>query len=183
MHRNNILDLLNNYHPCDEAEIKYKKEMINFVVSNEHCFQRSNQLGHMTASGWLLNQSGDMVLLMHHKKLNEWYQFGGHADGDFDLLQVAIKETQEESGIFNIAAIKESIFDIDIHYIPEYKGVPPHMHYDVRFLLQMQNNQVESKNDESIALGWFSKNLEDFPNHSPSMMRMFKKWLLIENKK
>lgn len=159
------------------VEIEYKKEMINFIIHNNNCFERLNLAGHMTASGWLMNQEGDEVLLMHHKKLNEWFQFGGHADGDSDLFKVAIKETQEESGIVNIMPVMSDIFDIDIHVIPEYQGIPAHLHYDIRFLLQIQNNDKEQKNEESYELAWFTKDINNFPNKKPSMMRLFEKWL------
>jgi 8-oxo-dGTP pyrophosphatase MutT (NUDIX family) len=145
MHRNNLLDLLYNYHPDNDLEIQYKKDIIDFVLTNENCFERSNVKGHMTASGWLINQNGDKVLLMHHRKLNEWLQFGGHADGETDLLQVAIKETQEESGIIDIKPVMTEIFDIDIHYNEKLNEVPAHIHYDIRFLLQLQKDEKEKK--------------------------------------
>ena len=180
MNTKKILNLLHNYYPHDLNEIEYKKEIINFIINNENCFQRYNLSGHMTASGWLINKTGDLVLLMHHTKLNEWFQFGGHADGDSDLLKVAIKETQEESGLLNVSPVMETIFDIDIHAIPEHKNVPPHLHYDIRFLLQLQDNKIEQKNEESMELKWFSKNLELFPNKKASMLRMFKKWQTLD---
>lgn len=183
MNKEKVLNLLYNYYPNDSNEIRYKKDIIDFVKKYDNCFERTNLVGHMTASGWLINQTGDKVLLMLHKKLSEWYQFGGHADGNSDLLQVAIKETQEESGILDISLIFDTIFDIDIHDIPEHKEVPAHLHYDLRFLLQVQDNAIPIKNDESIALGWFSKDLEKFPNHSPSMIRMFHKWILLTHQR
>lgn len=154
--------------------------MIDFIRKNEDCFQRTYLKGHMTASGWLINQKKDKVLLMHHKKLNQWFQFGGHADGDNDLLKVAIKETKEESGLENIYPMMSKIFDIDIHCIPEYKGIPAHLHYDIRFLLQLQSDEIEKKNEESLALDWFNKDITKFPNHKSSMIRMFNKWLFID---
>ncbi len=177
MHRNQALQLIYNYQPTNKKEIEYKKEIINFIICNTNCFERSNLTGHMTASAWLINKTGDKVLLMHHKKLNEWYQFGGHADGESDLLYVAMKETREESGIINIKPLMLDIFDIDIHHNPELNGVPAHIHYDIRFLLQVQKNEKEKKSEESIALRWFSKNKNEFPNQSESMLRMFDKWI------
>ena len=48
------------------------------------------------------------------------------------------------------------IFDIDIHEIPEYKTVPTHLHYDVRFLMQAptENFIISS---ESNDLKWFDR--------------------------
>jgi 8-oxo-dGTP pyrophosphatase MutT (NUDIX family) len=177
MHRNNIIQLLHNYLPQNDSEKKFKIAMLHFINTTSQCFQRSHLSGHITASGWLLNKSGDKVLLLHHKKLNEWYQLGGHADGDSDLLAVAIKETQEESGIKNIIAIDRAIFDIDIHIIPEYKNISEHIHYDVRFLLQVNSDEKPIQNKESLQLNWFSKDFTLFPNKKPSMKRMFDKWI------
>ncbi len=46
-----------------------------------------------------LNNLGDKVLLLHHAKLDKWLQPGGHCDGDPDVLRVALKEAEEESGL------------------------------------------------------------------------------------
>ncbi len=181
MKRQKILNLLQYYNPDNEIEAIYKNEIIKFIKNNKNCFDRSNLKGHMTASGWLINKSGNLVLLMHHKKLNEWFQFGGHADGDYDLLKVAIKETQEESGIYDIIPISKGIFDIDIHIIPQYKEIPAHVHYDIRFLLQLKSDDLkEKKNEESIEIAWFAKDIEKFPNKKPSMIRLFDKWLKLK---
>jgi 8-oxo-dGTP pyrophosphatase MutT (NUDIX family) len=179
MHRDRTLNLLDNYIPYNTLECEYKKKIIHFIKKNSNCFDRSNIIGHITSSAWLINHSRNKVLLMHHKKLNEWLQFGGHADGESDLLSVAIKETREESGIFNVIPIMKNIFDLDIHYTPEYKNISEHIHYDIRFLLQVVDNSEPKKNHESLRLKWFDQNLKKFPNHKPSLIRMFEKWLLL----
>ena len=48
-------------------------------------FQRERLAGHFTASCWLVDRSGERILLTHHKKLGFWLQLGGHADGERDL--------------------------------------------------------------------------------------------------
>ena len=85
---------------------------------------------------------------MHHTKLNIWVQLGGHCDGDFNPLAVAMKEASEESGLSSIVAVHEDIFDIDIHFIPEIQNQKPHYHYDVRFLLKVDNNDEIQANHE-----------------------------------
>lgn len=64
------------------------------------------------------NPEHTKVLLMFHKKLQKWLQFGGHSDGDIDTLATAIREFHEESGIIREPDIFVDIFDIDIHEIP-----------------------------------------------------------------
>ena len=140
MHREKLIKLLNEYTPTQE-EILFKDKILSFVNQYENCFERSLEIGHITASSWLLNKEKTKALLMHHAKLNMWVQLGGHCDGDPDVLEVAIKEAQEESGIQNIKAVSDKIFDIDIHLIPETKKEKSHYHYDVRFLLYVASDE------------------------------------------
>lgn len=65
----------------------------------EFAFQRENLDGHLTASMFIVNPERTRVLLMFHKKLQRWQQFGGHCDGDTDVFAVAVREFHEESGI------------------------------------------------------------------------------------
>lgn len=176
MHRNKILDLLNQYTPQTANERLYKKNMIDFIVENQNCFERSLLKGHMTASAWIIDAKNENCLLLHHKKLNAWYQPGGHADGESDLFLVACKEVNEETGLTHIKPIIDGIFDIDIHETPEYKGIQKHLHYDVRFLLQTSTENTIKKNGESFDLQWFPKNISLLPNKQPSIIRMFTKW-------
>ncbi|MGL4539621.1 MAG: NUDIX hydrolase [Candidatus Rhabdochlamydia sp.] len=175
MRRNNIIKLLQKY-VASEAEIACKKKMLEFIQSHENCFDRSLKIGHMTASAWLVNESNSKALLMHHAKLGQWFQLGGHCDGDSDLLAVALKEASEESGITQIHAISKEIFDIDIHLIPKNKKEQAHYHYDVRFLLQSSNNEICISNRESKELRWVGKE-EILPTSNPSVIRMFTKWI------
>jgi 8-oxo-dGTP pyrophosphatase MutT (NUDIX family) len=92
--------------------------------------------GHFTASCWLVSADGQRLLLTHHRKLQRWLQLGGHADGDRDLAQVALKEAEEESGLSGLVLEDPAIFDLDKHWIPERKDVPGHWHYDVRFVIR-----------------------------------------------
>ena len=181
MHTQNILlNLLDNYHPANVAEQEYKKIIIEFLNQYPNAFERSLEIGHITASAWLVNKDNTKALLMHHKKLNIWVQLGGHCDGDTNPLAVAIKEAQEESGIVNIAPVQSVIFDIDVHLIPENKKVKAHYHYDIRFLLQVMGDEDFIQNEESNALAWIDRNKEKLPTNERSVTRMFDKW--IENK-
>ncbi|MDP1609040.1 MAG: NUDIX hydrolase [Chlamydiales bacterium] len=176
MYRRQLLDLLHTYHPTYPEEIESKRNMLHFIEDNARCFERALEIGHMTASSWLLSQDGSQALLMHHRKLNRWLQLGGHADGDSNLLEVAIKEAQEESGIHHIEAITPHIFDIDIHLIPENPKEKAHYHYDVRFLLQVKSLERVQGNHESKELLWISKDPSELPTKENSILRMFTKW-------
>lgn len=177
MKRSMLKSALQNYVPTDPQEQTFKQQMLEFIDAHEDCFERSLAIGHITASCWLLNKDGSKALLMHHTKLNNWFQLGGHCDGDPDVLAVAIKEAQEESGILGIVPVSADIFDIDIHLIPENKKEKAHYHYDVRFLLHVTGDEHIVQNEESKALRWFGTERAALPSQHPSIIRMFNKWL------
>lgn len=181
MKRNKLLKLLQAYQPSYTEEILFKKSMINFIRRHPDCFERTLITGHITASAWLLNQDYSQALLMHHNKLDRWFQLGGHCDGDHDVLAVAIKEAQEESGVTEITPVNINIFDIDIHLIPDTPKEKAHYHYDVRFLLNVISNEQIKQNSESKELRWITKNIQTLPTDNPSVVRMFHKWLSLKD--
>lgn len=171
-----LLDLLKQYPVTDERECAIKCRMINFIQSFSNCFDRACEHGHITASAWLEDCTGQKALLLHHAKLNLWIQPGGHCDGQTDVLSVAIKEAKEESGINHIEPVTPDIFDIDIHLIPANGKDPAHYHYDVRFLLRITDHQIPRLNHESTGLCWVTKDPSSLPTQELSVVRMFQKW-------
>jgi 8-oxo-dGTP pyrophosphatase MutT (NUDIX family) len=115
------------------------------------------------------------VLLTHHRKLNKWLQLGGHADGVEDLLQVAVTEAREESGILQFVVLEHDIFDIDIHMIPARKNEPEHFHFDVRYLLRAVT-EAYTVSDESHDLAWIDTSMMSTLTTESSMIRMAVKW-------
>ena len=102
---------------------------------------------------------------------------GGHADGESDLVAVALREVWEESGLCSAKPVSEEIFDIDIHLIPERGNEPAHFHYDVRFAFQVHGEEPFIVSDESHDLDWVSiPELGDY-SEEDSMLRMARKWL------
>ncbi len=180
MKRNKLKNLLNRYSPKEPVEIEYKKKTLGFVDAHKNCFERSLSVGHVTASAWLLNKEGSLALLTHHAKLNRWLQLGGHCDGESDVLVSALREAQEESGIQAIVAVREEIFDLDIHLIPGNTKESEHFHYDIRFLLQVVSDEPFRISHESKALRWIGKDPKAMPCQHPSLLRLHNKWLSME---
>lgn len=171
---------LKHFNPGRDGELwEKKKKFIHFMGQYPDCFYRTCMPGHLTASAFLLNPDKSQALLMHHKKLSLWIQPGGHADGEQQLLQVAIKEAKEESGLTQIIPLSPHIFDLDIHLVPAHAKDPEHLHYDVRFLLQSLDTQVPAGNPESFAVQWFD--IQNYQAHhlEPSVNRLFKRYHLI----
>jgi 8-oxo-dGTP pyrophosphatase MutT (NUDIX family) len=175
MKRQQLLDLLDQHQPFDDIERQMTAETIDFVRANSDCFERSLTIGHVTGSAWILDEVQKNVLLMHHRKLNRWFQPGGHADGESDVLKVALKEAQEETGLTDIQVVSDSIFDIDIHQIPENPKEAAHYHYDIRFLFLANKNAALQINAEANNLSWVKLNEVSLYNDSDSILRMVQK--------
>ncbi len=176
----NTYQLLQNYNSKYQEELAYKQMMLELLDNCDDCFLRSCRVGHFTASALLLNKDLSKVLLMHHRKLDIWVQPGGHCDGDADVLNVAIKESQEESGIIDIKPLSQEIFDLDIHLIPPSKKEEAHYHFDVRFLLHAYNDDNLVQNHESKELRWVDKDARNAPTKSRSVLRMFEKLMVLK---
>lgn len=147
---------LADYRSWNTLEEGYRAKMADFLASEEDCFLRSHLARHFTASALILDRAGGHVLLLHHRKLDRWLQPGGHADGDPDLLGVALKEVEEETGLKQVRPLWREPFDLDIHVIPARKEVPEHDHYDVRYLLEGDRNEELVQNWESKGFQWLS---------------------------
>lgn len=165
--------LLYNYQPRFPEEHQFLQRCFWLLENHEDAFERSLDIGHFTASAWILNKNRDKALLTHHAKLDRWLQLGGHADGEKNLLQVALKEAQEESGLRSIQILSEAIFDIDIHEIPAREPEPAHDHYDIRFVFEADEQEPLVQNHESKALAWVDlKDIAKLTAHSASISRM-----------
>lgn len=175
-HREPLLELLAVYRPADDADAVQRDRIAAFVRSTAACFDRSHMEGHVTGSAWLVSPGGDAVLLTHHRKLDRWLQLGGHADGEPDILAVALREAEEESGIAGIVPCGGGILDVDVHPIPARPGEPAHVHFDVRFALRAPTTDFRVS-EESHRLAWVPiDRLGDYSTE-PSMHRMARKWM------
>jgi 8-oxo-dGTP pyrophosphatase MutT (NUDIX family) len=158
MHRRPLLDLLAGYRALYPEEGATVDRFERFVRADADCFERHCGPGHVTAAAWILSPECDRFLLTHHRKLDRWLQVGGHCDGEHEVHLVALREAHEETGIadFGMLATDQRLLplDIDIHEIPAFGDEPPHLHYDVRFLLRAPTDQVVTS-EESHALRWF----------------------------
>jgi 8-oxo-dGTP pyrophosphatase MutT (NUDIX family) len=175
MHRKNILTLLEQYLLKYTNEKNTTEKFIQFVKDNQDCFERKLQRGHLTGSAWVLNNNKTHVLLTHHKKLNKWLQLGGHADGDSNIINVALREVEEESGLTEIELLSKEIFDLDAHVIPARGNEPEHIHYDVRFLFKVTGDEKYIVSHESFDLAWIKLDEVDEISSEESLLRMVKK--------
>ncbi len=177
MDRSSLQDRLCHYHSHFPEERAFAYRGCRLLQNSPRCFYRDNEGAHVTASTWVLNPRRDATLLMLHRKLGQWFQPGGHADGDEDVLRVALKECSEETAL-SLSAIhllEPDIFDIDFHRIPVNRPDGGHEHLDIRFLVEIDDRLPVPGNDESHELRWIL--LHDVPayNQERSVHRLLVK--------
>jgi 8-oxo-dGTP pyrophosphatase MutT (NUDIX family) len=160
----------------DPHEATMTADTIRFVEAHDDCLLRSCVPGHLTGSAWIVSPDRTRVLLTHHLKLDKWLQLGGHADGDGDLLAVALREAREESGLTQVRPLANEIFDLDRHLIPARKSEPAHYHYDLRFLIEADPGEtLVLAHSESKELAWVELARVTALNPEESMARMVRK--------
>jgi 8-oxo-dGTP pyrophosphatase MutT (NUDIX family) len=121
--------------------------------------------------------------MLHHRKHDQWFQPGGHADGDADILRVALRETAEETGLepAQITLLGQDVFDVDIHAIDAMGSDPAHEHIDVRFLVEIDDQLPVPGNDESHDVLWVPLAEVARFNNNRSTYRMVEKTRYLRN--
>lgn len=174
------------FKPYNMQEEQDQKVMLTYMDTFQNVFTRENIFGHFTSSPWIVNPSRDKVLMVYHNIFQSWGWCGGHCDGNMDVLQVAIQEGKEETGLKNLKVLSKEIFAIDIlPVIPHKKNhtfVSAHTHLNLTFLCEADENEVlHHKPDENSGVKWI--NIEDICHYvsEPDMKVVYQK--LIEKMK
>ena len=155
-----LIEQIERYRPYNEQEARDKSIMLDCLHAFEDVFTRENRLAHMTASAWVVNARFDRVLMAYHNIYDSWSWLGGHADGEADLLSVALREANEESGVL-AAPVSPDIFSLEIlHVAPHVKRgkfVCAHLHLNATYLLEADDKSpIRCKPDENSAVRWLS---------------------------
>lgn len=125
---------------------------------------------HFTASVWLRTKGATKkTLLVHHKKMNTWFQPGGHIEQFENPIDAAIREVQEETGI-DIRFLRNLIEQYDSlakalpapdffleEYIPERKDGPEHYHLDLMYVVDVDEQAIVLSEREAHQIGWFTE--------------------------
>lgn len=155
------LDDIRRFRPLCEQEAGDQTQMLRFLAENDDAFLRTNLTAHMTASGWVVNPARDRVLLVYHKLYDSWAWTGGHADGETDLLAVALRECREETGVEHVRPVTEEIYSLEILTVDghEKRGqyVPSHLHMNVTYLLEAdEHDALHVCEAENSGVRWFT---------------------------
>ncbi len=168
------------YQPFNEQEAFDKKAILAFIDRNPDYLLRSNLMAHFTVSTIVVNPAMDKVLFAHHNIYKSWGWLGGHNDGDEDMLNVAMKETEEESGLTKIKPYSKEIFMLDTIYVPNHikhgKHVSDHLHLNATFLVVADESEKPIVNvEENSGVQWFPIATVLKIVHEPRMIPIYQK--------
>lgn len=154
------LDDIRAYVPQSEAEAADKEQILYYVNQYpDTILSRENRTAHITASGFVVSADGQWVLMAHHNIYRVWAWTGGHADGDGDLLAVALREAREETGAAHIRPLSESIASVEVlpvwGHVKRGKYVPAHLHLNVSYLLTAdRDGPLKAREGENTGVAW-----------------------------
>jgi 8-oxo-dGTP pyrophosphatase MutT (NUDIX family) len=176
----NYIKQIERYSPYNEQEKNDKEKILSCIDRFEDILTRDNGVAHITCSSFLLNQTRDKALMIHHNIYNSWAWTGGHADGESDLLNVAVKEAKEETGVKGIYPISSDIFSLDIlpvfGHIKKGKYVSAHLHLNITYLLAGDENEsLIVKEDENSGVMWICIDKINEYCNEPHMQKVYGK--------
>ena len=159
-----IRDELIAYTPFNEQEERDRSFILAFLDAHPDAFSRDDPVAHMTASAWVVNRQRDRVLMVYHRIYDSWSWTGGHADGETDLLAVALREIREETGVEHIRPLSPEIFSLEVLTVDGHEKhgvyVSSHLHLNVTYLVEAdERDPLRVCEDENSGVRWFS--LED----------------------
>lgn len=175
---------IKEYIPYNEQETKDKQVMLDFMANQEVVLTRENEIAHFTASAWVWNKEHTKVLMVYHNIYKSWSWTGGHADGEADLLAVAIREVQEETGLKKVNPIKEDIFSLEIitveGHVKRGAFVSSHLHINLTYLLEADEKEnLEVKADENSGVKWFLAEEVVAASNEPKMREIYEKLMKL----
>lgn len=174
------IEAIKGYIPCNEQEKKDKEMILDCIISFEDVLTRNNKLVHMTSSAFVVNKKRDKVLMVYHNIYGSWSWTGGHADGEGDLLSVALKEAKEETGVISISPVVSGIFSLDVlpvlGHIRKGEYVSAHLHLTAAYLLEAdENDPLTVKPDENSGVKWIPMDQVNEYSSEPHMKKVYDK--------
>lgn len=174
-------EMIRNYEPQNAQEIEEKAMTLDYINRyGDFLLDREQRIAHMTASGIVLNEEMDHMLMIHHNIYNTWAWTGGHADGDDNLYEVAYREVKEETGIEEIKPLTEEALSIDIlpvlGHVRRGKFVGTHLHINMTYVfIGDMMSKVRHKADENSGVKWVPVDQLDQFSNEPYLIGVYEK--------
>lgn len=170
-----LIKQIESYVPFNEQEKKDKEVILKYLNDFDDIFDRTNEYAHVTSSAWAVNKERTKVLMIYHKIYDSWAWTGGHADGEKNPLETAIRELKEETGVKDVKVVNDNIFGLEMvcvnGHVKREKYVSSHEHINFTYLLEVDENEtLVKKEDENLGVKWID--IDDLKNN------VSEKWML-----
>ena len=177
---NELRRAIEAYTPCNEQERRDRQLLLAALDRLDTPLTRDNPFAHFTASSWIVNPARTHVLMAWHNIYKTWAWTGGHADGESDLLAVALREAREETGIERLRAVRTDIYSVEIlpvnAHVKRGQFVSAHLHLNVTYLLEADEAQpLRPKSDENSAVAWRTLEAAAENREEPFMAVIYRK--------
>jgi len=133
------------YVPQNAQEKADKDVFLECMKNYQNLLTRETLIAHFTSSAWIVNKNRTKTLMVHHNLYRSWSWTGGHADDNADLLEVAIREAKEETGLQAVIPITKEIFALDVLPVWSHMRnrifVPSHLHLNLAYLLEADEEE------------------------------------------
>ena len=176
----NLRNRIEAYVPFNAQEAADRRMMLRAIDTLENPLSRENVFAHFTASAWIVNPGRTRALMAWHNIYKTWAWTGGHADGEADLLSVALREAREETGVRDIRPVMTDIYSLEVvpvnAHVKRGSFVSAHLHMNVTYLLEADDAQpLQIKPDENSAVGWLSLDQAADNRDEPYMAVIYRK--------
>ena len=156
-----LRETVEQFSPGCEQEEHDRRLMLHYMDIFPQLLTRENEMAHFTASCWIVSPDQSRVLMAYHNQFDSWAWLGGHADGESDLLAVALREAREESGLRAVRAVQTAPLSLEIlgvdPHVKRGKFVSAHLHLNLTYLLEADPGAaLQCKPDENSGVRWFS---------------------------
>lgn len=147
-----VADLRNAVSAFDATTAREVASRARFLAELDRLadpFSRDADPVHVTGSAIVTGPRG--TVLHWHKRLGGWLQPGGHIDAGETPWEAALRETHEETGLpVRHPDGGPRLLHLDAH------PAGPHVHLDLRYLLEAADEDPAPPPGESPQVRWFS---------------------------
>ena len=157
---NRLRESIERFEPGCEQEQADRRLMLQALdMAADAALSRDNLPFHFSASSIIVNPARTHTLMAFHNLYKSWAWTGGHADGDADLLSVALREANEETGIAQLRVLTTEAISLEAltvePHVKRGKFVPAHIHMNLTYALEADDRlPIRCKPDENARVGW-----------------------------
>ena len=176
-----FLEEIAAYAPRCEQEAADRRLMLELAGAfPKTILTRECRAAHLTSSGFIVNPEGTRTLMVFHNIYGSWTWTGGHADGEGELLPVALREAMEETGVARVRPLSEEIASLDVlavsGHVKRGAYVSAHLHLNAAYLLVAEEGQpLRAREGENSGVRWLPLDrLGDYCTE-PEMLPVYEK--------